>query len=594
MKDASGNQQNKAFNKYLTPNKSPTRNVSLFQKRGRNRVVNSALISEQKTVLMYQYYAFEYEFQDDLPDTNTIFWDSNLRKFRTRSCARSQNEFSLSKSIDILYKNNNYRDYNKYNRNSYTSNRNKGEIPKKFSENKFDRSKTDKNNYYHNIYNNNYNKKVKGLSNSSAVYPQNRKTNNYNQQLDNRNKQISLSQNQQNQTLKSVQNSQFQNNIASPFSSTGIITGQINVQNNNNESTENNISVVKKFKERTIALLPGQTIEPQTKDEAFDNPIEIIIENPDGTKTSLIKQTKITTIKKNFPIEENKVQSLEGASNLALVKQLINYEYKTVTKLKEQIYNNNENNTRGQDGKAITSQNRNYINNNLGNELCSCEEQGNYSYNNNNDGNYDNNFTGDKKDNEKSWNNQNNINGDLNQKHDTNLNNNKLDNIYDNNEVNMNNKNLDKQNIGNQKDGKYSNNNKYGDTQEGRNIISGKLDGKAGEDQLNDNQNSDMLEMAKTKNKSIEQSISTNDKSKSLKKGINSNMGIKEETHDEGKLNQRMTGQKANREENEGNKLIKDENERKYENLNSEENEDLENKNLSKKKILKKINMEKI
>ena len=108
----SGNLQNITVNKYLTPNKSQTWNVSRIQKRGRNSVSNSALISEKNTVLMYQYYAFEYEFQDNLPDTNTIFWDSNLRKFRIRSCSRSQNESSLSKSIDILSKNNNYRNYN--------------------------------------------------------------------------------------------------------------------------------------------------------------------------------------------------------------------------------------------------------------------------------------------------------------------------------------------------------------------------------------------------------------------------------------------------------------------------------------------------
>ena len=60
-------------------------------------------------------------------------------------------------------------------------------------------------------------------------------------------------------------------------------------------------------------------------------------------------------------------------------------------------------------------------------------------------------------------------------------------------------------------------------------LISGKLDGRKGEDQLNDNQNSAMLKMAKTKSKSIEQSINTNDKSKSLIKGITSNTGIKEE-----------------------------------------------------------------
>ena len=145
-----------------------------------------------------------------------------------------------------------------------------------------------------------------------------------------------------------------------------------------------------------------------------------------------------------------------------MVKQLINCKHKKASKLKEQIYDNNGNNIRMQDGKAGAYQNQNFINNNLGNECCSCEEQRNYSYNNNNNGNYDNKYTGAKKDNENNWNNQHYINGDLNQDHDINLNNNKIDNVYDNNEVKMNNKSLDKQNYGNQKDGKYLNNNKYG------------------------------------------------------------------------------------------------------------------------------------
>ena len=376
--------------------------------------------------------------------------------------------------------------------------------------------------------------------------------------MDNRYKQNSLSINQQNQTLKSVQNSQFQNNMTSPLSSTRVISSKTDAQNNNNEEGENNISVVKKFREKTIALLPGQTIEPKSKNEAFENPVEIIIENPDGTKTSLIKQTKITTVTENIPIEVNKVQSIEGAPNLPLVKQLINYEYKTVTKLKEQIYNNSENNIREQEGTEVNSQNQNYINNNLGNECCSCEEKGNNSYNNNNDGSYANNSIGIKKDNEKSWNNQNNMNGDLNQDHDINLNNNNLDNVYDTSEVNknMNNKNLNRQNYGNQKDGKYSINNKYGDSQEGGNVISENLDGREDEDQLNNNQNSDRLRMARDKNSSNEQSINANDKSKSLKKGINQNMSNKEIAQEEENLNQRMEGQKVNREENKGNKCV--------------------------------------
>ena len=114
-----------------------------------------------------------------------------------------------------------------------------------------------------------------------------------------------------------------------------------------------------------------------------------------------------------------------------MVKQLINYKYKKASKLKEQIFDNNGNNIREQDCKAVAYQNQNFINNNLGNEYCSCEEQRNYSYNNNN-GKYGNKFTGAKKYNEKSWNNQNYINGDLNQDHDININNNKIDNVYGN------------------------------------------------------------------------------------------------------------------------------------------------------------------
>ena len=110
------------------------------------------------------------------------------------------------------------------------------------------------------------------------------------------------------------------------------------------------------------------------------------------------------------------------------------------------------------------------------------------------------------------------MNGDLNQDHDINLNNNNLDNVYDTSEVNknMNNKNLNRQNYGNQKDGKYSINNKYGDSQEGGNVISENLDGREDEDQLNNNQNSDRLRMARDKNSSNEQSINANDKSKRM------------------------------------------------------------------------------
>ena len=106
-------------------------------------------------------------------------------------------------------------------------------------------------------------------------------------------------------------------------------------RNNNEQLRESNVSVVKKQEEKTIVLVPGQTIEPKNITETFENPVEEIIQNPDGTTTSLIKQTKIITTTQNIPIEENKIKSLEGAPELPMIKQYITYEYKTVTTLKE-------------------------------------------------------------------------------------------------------------------------------------------------------------------------------------------------------------------------------------------------------------------
>ena len=113
-------------------------------------------------------------------------------------------------------------------------------------------------------------------------------------------------------------------------------TYENNMKRNENEPLrESNVSVVKKQNEKTLLLVPGQTIEPKSIIETFENPVEEIIQNPDGTTTSLIKQTKIITTTENVPIEENKIKSLEGAPGLPMVKQYITYEYKTVTTVKE-------------------------------------------------------------------------------------------------------------------------------------------------------------------------------------------------------------------------------------------------------------------
>ena len=101
------------------------------------------------------------------------------------------------------------------------------------------------------------------------------------------------------------------------------------------EDKNQNVEIVNKNEEKTIIVLPGQTIEPKTITETFENPIVETIENEDGTTSSIIKQTKITTISENVPIGNNKVKAIEGAPELPMVKQYITYEYKTVSSLKE-------------------------------------------------------------------------------------------------------------------------------------------------------------------------------------------------------------------------------------------------------------------
>ena len=61
-----------------------------------------------------------------------------------------------------------------------------------------------------------------------------------------------------------------------------------------------------KIEEKTIALVPGQTIEKKTVVEKFEEPTEEVIENPDGTLDLIFKQTKVTTLTENIPVESEK------------------------------------------------------------------------------------------------------------------------------------------------------------------------------------------------------------------------------------------------------------------------------------------------
>ena len=99
---------------------------------------------------------------------------------------------------------------------------------------------------------------------------------------------------------------------------------------NANQNEDENVEIFNKHEEKIIVVLPGQTIEPKTVTETFQNPVVETVENEDGTRSSIIKQTKITTTSENVPIGSDKIRALDGAPDLPIVKQYITYEYKTV------------------------------------------------------------------------------------------------------------------------------------------------------------------------------------------------------------------------------------------------------------------------
>ena len=99
-----------------------------------------------------------------------------------------------------------------------------------------------------------------------------------------------------------------------------------------NEKKGINIEKSQKIEEKTIALVPGQTIEKKTVAEKFEEPTEEVIENQDGTLDLIFKQTKVTTITENIPVESGKIKLAEGVPNLPIYKQKITYNYETISK----------------------------------------------------------------------------------------------------------------------------------------------------------------------------------------------------------------------------------------------------------------------
>ena len=112
----------------------------------------------------------------------------------------------------------------------------------------------------------------------------------------------------------------------------------ITEKKNKEEKQQNsNIELSQKTEEKITILLPGQTVEPKNVSEIIEDPIEEVIQYPDGTTNTIIKQTKITKIVENFPIEVTEKNNLNG-KKLSAVKQVITYYYKTVHSEKEDVF----------------------------------------------------------------------------------------------------------------------------------------------------------------------------------------------------------------------------------------------------------------
>ena len=415
---------------------------------------DSSLLKENQ-----DYYQFQYVFQDKADNTNTIFFDSNSRKFRTRFTAKSTNiksnainlnsisKFNLNQKRNQLYmlKNTNS-DNNKYQWKSHNKSisnnidmRKKKEISNKDSDIRKDVMKGMKNvigdliennknqnkdsDIRKNVINgmkdeikklieNNKNKNsefrrkvIREMKNDIGNLIENKKDqNNFSQTKEdvmNKMKNVideSLIQNKRNEKSKSLSKNNFsqknnfpensskneifsklkyltnnnpslnlnkiqnQNEIAFPFHNKNDISHKneeskiLSSKKNDNEENiniiqisqskhedknksnmdtnliKNNVQEIsQKTEEKTIALIPGQTIEKKTVNIYFENPTEEVVKNSDGTYSLILKQKKITTVTENSPIEAYKIKTVKGVPGLPIYKQLITYNYETIS-----------------------------------------------------------------------------------------------------------------------------------------------------------------------------------------------------------------------------------------------------------------------
>ena len=364
----------------------------------------SSLMTENQEI-----YKFKYSLEEKADDTNIIFFDSNSRKFRIRSPkkenitkqfiqsnnrnpnikidqyntnnSRKNNIISNSKSTKnylINKKNNNDKrgitienssnkiNLIKINDKSMRNSKSRTEVIKQL--------KNEKEELLGKSASSNKNIQIKTLNNknidnnvSNKQYIQKNIIKDYkiSNKPSNNVQKISL-QNKRDYRINKNINSENKQKYQQIQNDANKYSTNKNTNFKEEQTKNQTIETSERKEQRTIILVPGQTIEKKSVVENFENPTEEIIENPDGTFSSIIKQTKVTTVTENIPIEGKKIKTLEGAPELPMYKQQMTHYYKTITSVSPKSGKNNNINNSINNPNINSYKNNIDFNNNIG------------------------------------------------------------------------------------------------------------------------------------------------------------------------------------------------------------------------------------
>ena len=584
-------QKNKALSRSSEPIKRFQNKMTTLNQAGRFSMIR--VIKQTESSLMKEnqaFYHFKYTLEDKADESNTVFFDANSRKFRNRSSGKDQKPKSFKDTynkITAFKVGQNEKKYtNTKNANSTTRNKQNNLINKGNNNGKRGMNTDNISNRINSIKINE--KKVKnsqpivkqlkkekeeliGKSNSNRKSQQSQNSNNKNNNLSNNQKNIA--KNTQNDLSNQIKQEYIDKNPNINLPNQSVNFNQVTPIKNNqeyssnkklysnkessnnksrNDSNNTKIETAQRTEERTLILIPGQTIEKKTMVENFDNPTEELIENPDGTISSILKQTKVTTITENIPVQGSIIMSLEGAPELPIYKQKMTHIYRIITSVNQKPNQNNKNiinENKNNDNNKIndnSDNNKNIINENKNND--NNKGDGIIDDNKNKDKNIingNNSINDDNKNNEKNIINgsDNIMNDNKNKDNDNNImndnknkdNNNNIINGNKNNDENKNNiindnKDTDnniKKNDKNENDGNNSINEVNKKLKEEQNSVNQKANQNNNENNgnintiINDNKNDD--EKNKNNEKIINDNKNGNEKNKNNDNFINGN-----------------------------------------------------------------------